>query len=109
VIVIGEATYGKPVGQYAISFCDKVLAPVSFTLRNANGEGDYFGGIPPTCAAPDDIGHQLGDPAEGSLAEAFYYVRTGTCSAPPAAGTERTRRQRAPLKESGWQELVGAR
>ena len=29
VTVIGSRTYGKPVGQYAIEFCDKLLAPVS--------------------------------------------------------------------------------
>jgi carboxyl-terminal processing protease len=47
VTVIGDTTYGKPVGQYGFNFCDKVLAPVSFALVNAEGQGDFFGGIPP--------------------------------------------------------------
>ena len=46
VAVIGSRTYGKPVGQYAIEFCDKLLAPVSFALRNADGQGDFFDGFP---------------------------------------------------------------
>jgi len=79
VAVIGDRTYGKPVGQYLIEFCDKVLAPVSFSMVNANGEGDYFDGLPVTCSAPDDPSRPLGDPAEASLAEALHYVRTGAC------------------------------
>jgi len=85
VAIIGDTTYGKPVGQYVISFCDKVLVPVSFSLKNAAGFGDYFDGLPPTCQAPDDPTHDLGDAAEGSLAEALTYIRTGACST--TAGT----------------------
>ena len=55
VVIVGDRTYGKPVGQYAIPFCDKILAPVSFQLRNANGEGDFFDGLPADCPAPDDL------------------------------------------------------
>ena len=62
--IVGDRTYGKPVGQYAIPFCDLVLAPVSFALRNASGEGDFFDGFPPSCPAPDDLDHQVGDVAE---------------------------------------------
>ena len=54
VAVIGNTTYGKPVGAYGFSFCEKVLAAISFTLRNANNEGDYFSASP-TRAAADDL------------------------------------------------------
>ena len=77
VTTVGETTYGKPVGQYGITFCDKVLYPVAFTLRNALGQGDYFNGIAADCAAADDPDHQFGDPPEASLAEALTVVRTG--------------------------------
>jgi carboxyl-terminal processing protease len=80
VAIIGDTTYGKPVGQYVISFCDKVLVPVSFSLRNALNQGDFFDGMPPTCQAPDDSTHDLGDAAEGSLAEAMTYIRTSACT-----------------------------
>jgi C-terminal peptidase prc len=108
VHVIGDRTYGKPVGQYAISFCDKTLAPVSFTLRNANGEGDYFAGLAPTCAAADDLSHQIGDPQEASLREALGFIATGRCS---AAATLTSRRQAAsptPRPSVGWQSIVNA-
>ncbi|MCC7126169.1 MAG: PDZ domain-containing protein [Acidobacteria bacterium] len=80
VVLIGDATYGKPVGQYLIEFCDKVLAPVAFSLRNANDQGDFFDGLAPTCTAADTPEFPLGDAQEGSLAEALHYVRTGACS-----------------------------
>ena len=62
VILIGDRTYGKPVGQRVFTFCDKALAPVSFVLRNANGEGDFFGGFAPTCRAADDVNFSSGIP-----------------------------------------------
>ena len=85
VAIIGDRTYGKPVGQYAIPFCDKVLAPVAFSIRNANDEGDYFDGLPETCRAADDLSHQLGDPEEASLREAMTFIATGACSSPAAS------------------------
>ncbi len=109
VVVIGDTSYGKPVGQYGLTFCDKVLAPVAFSIKNANNEGDYFTGITPTCAAGDDITRQLGDPAESSLAEALLYIRTGACSA-RADAASRTVRQLADdhPRLSPWQLLVNA-
>lgn len=110
VVIVGDTTYGKPVGQYSFNFCEKVLHPVSLSLRNARGEGDYFGGFPPDCAAPDDLEHALGDPSEASLAEALTYARTGACS--PAAGLAATRAAAPPgpqpHRSTGWQQLVVA-
>ena len=110
VVIVGDRTYGKPVGQYAISFCDKILAPVSFQLRNANGEGDFFGGLPADCAAADDVDHPIGDPLEGSLREALTVIRTGACSAPAAAGEGRSRAQRASdaPRPTGWDAVLNA-
>ena len=108
VVVIGGTTYGKPVGQYGINFCDLVLAPVSFTLRNADGQGDYFDGFAPDCAAPDDADHQLGDPQEGSLKEALTYAATGACSAPAAARLKTARAQTRAARPIGWQSIVNA-
>ena len=111
VTVVGDTTYGKPVGQYGFDFCDKTLYPVAFAVRNARGEGDYFAGIPVDCAAADDLDHAIGDGAEASLAEALGYIRTGSCSgrADLAARAHALRREKAPpLPVDGWQQLVGA-
>ncbi len=110
VVVVGDRTYGKPVGQYLLPFCDKVLAPVSFAMINAAGDGDYFDGLPVTCAAADDITHDLGDPAEASLREALRYVASGECSPAPVAAARRLANEagRAPAAV-GWLSLVNAR
>jgi carboxyl-terminal processing protease len=113
VVTVGDTTYGKPVGQYSFTFCDKVLNPVSFTLRNAKGESDFYTGFPATCTAPDDLDHQFGDTAEGSLAEAFVYLRTGACTPASPATTASARaaaavRARPILPGDGWQQLLGA-
>lgn len=109
VAVIGDTTYGKPVGQYGFTFCDKVLAPVSFSIKNVNHEGDYFAGIPATCSAADDSSHQLGDVAEASFAEALTYLRSGGCSARADAASRSLRRAGADRpRESGWQLLLNA-
>ena len=107
VAVIGDRTYGKPVGQYGINFCEKVLAPVAFALVNADGAGDYFDGIAADCTAADDIEHDLGAADEASLAEALHYITRGSCST--AATANRALRARENIRrEAGWQSLVNA-
>ena len=107
VVVVGDRTYGKPVGQYSITFCDKVIAPVAFTIRNVADKGDYFEGIPADCTAGDDITHDLGDTAEASLAEALQVVRTGACTPKPSA-PQPLRLGDETWRPTGWQSLVNA-
>lgn len=108
VVFIGSTSYGKPVGQYGFNFCDKVLAAVSFALKNANNEGDYFDGIAPDCPAADDATHQLGDPEEASFAEALTYIRTGACT-PRTASESRALKLRPSMPRlSGWESLINA-
>ena len=107
VTVIGDRTYGKPVGQYGIDFCDKTLAPVAFSLVNADAQGDYFDGITADCTAPDDIEHDLGAVDEGSLAEALHFIGTGACSA--STQTSKTFRARTNVhRATGWQSVINA-
>jgi hypothetical protein len=111
VKVVGDATYGKPVGPYSFDFCEKVLYPVSFLVTNARGEADYFDGIPADCAAADDVDHPLASPREASLAEALHVVRHGRCSAGAAAQAEvqaRLRERVRPIPRDPWRELVNA-
>ncbi|MGD9901916.1 MAG: S41 family peptidase [Vicinamibacterales bacterium] len=107
VTVVGDRTYGKPVGQYVLPFCDKVLAPVAFAMVNADGQGDYFDGLAVDCPAADDIDHALGDAAEASLAEALAVVRTGACTARTTA--QRALPRPAAPRSIGWASLLNAR
>ena len=109
VTIIGDTTYGKPVGQYQLRFCDKVLVPVSFSIKNANLEGDFFDGLAVDCAAGDDYLHQLGDTAEASFAEALTFIRTGACS-PRSATEARALRLRAGFvfQPTGWASILNA-
>ena len=113
VTVVGSRTFGKPVGQEPVDFCDKTLVPVTFFVRNARGEGDYFDGIPADCGAPDDFTHDLGDAQESSLAEALQYLRTGRCTA-AAADAARAQSLRRPPdgqrlnRKSPWQTLLNS-
>jgi C-terminal processing protease CtpA/Prc len=111
VTIVGGRSYGKPVGQYGLEFCDKVLAPVAFHLRNAQGQGDYFDGFPADCAAADDVEHPLGDPAEASLQEALFFIRNGRCSAAARAAEARalSAAERSQPRATGWQSVVNAR
>ncbi|MBF0433813.1 MAG: PDZ domain-containing protein [Magnetococcales bacterium] len=86
VVPIGTTTCGKPVGMDVVTFSDKVLAAISFTIVNANGEGDYYNGLTPVCTANDDLTHSLGDVAESSLSTALSYLANKTC---PATATQR--------------------
>ena len=109
VTVVGDTTYGKPVGQYGFNFCEKVLVPVAFSLKNVNNEGDFFDGIPVDCAAADDISHQLGDPEEASYAEALTVIRTGACSARADVAARRLRTERRTVpRATGFAALINA-
>jgi C-terminal processing protease CtpA/Prc len=111
VKVVGDATYGKPVGQYGFEFCEKMLYPVSFVVANARGEADYFDGIPADCAAADDVDHPLASPEEASLAEALHVIRSGGCSGRAAARAEvqaRLRERVRPVPTDPWRETLNA-
>jgi C-terminal processing protease CtpA/Prc len=111
VKLVGDATYGKPVGQYGFDFCEKVLYPVAFLVTNARGEADYFNGIPADCAAADDVDHPLASPSEASLAEALYVVRNGRCSGRAAGQAEvqaRLRERVRPIPTDPWRQMLNA-
>jgi len=107
VVIVGDRTYGKPVGQYGLPFCDKVLAPVAFAMVNADGGGDYFAGLPADCAAADDLTHDLGAADEASLAAALGFIATGTCAAPVTTARARADAS-AGQRAVGWASLLNA-
>ncbi len=94
VALVGARTYGKPVGQraWALPQCDLAVYLVSLKLVNAEGDGDYYQGLPDAAGhfsgcfaqAEDDLTHAMGDPAETSTAAALSWLATGTCPPAPA-------------------------
>lgn len=83
--LVGDRTYGKPVGQelFSNSSCDWVLGLVTFEARNGLDQGGYYQGLPydgfggVSIAAADDLGHAPGDPAEACTAAALRWIGNG--------------------------------
>lgn len=93
VILVGNATCGKPYGFYPQDNCSVTYFAVQFQGVNQLGFGDYADGFVPGgtgspanqlkgCVVADDLSKPLGDSAEARLAAALQYRENGTC--PPA-------------------------
>lgn len=108
VTIVGSASFGKPVGQSGFEFCDKILWPVTIKLANALGEGDYYDGFPPDCAARDNLNRPLGHPEEDSLEEALHFLRTGRCSTISTLEAKASRRALPEIALDGWSQIVNA-
>ena len=85
VWIVGANTFGKPVGQVGIEFCEKILRPTSFRTANALGDGDYFDGLPVDCPAADDLDIPVGDDSDPNVIAAVSIATTGACPAPAAS------------------------
>ncbi|HEY8603506.1 S41 family peptidase [Tsuneonella suprasediminis] len=98
--LVGTNTYGKPVGQIGLdrSACDDRLRVMAFKTENADHQGEYFTGlatvVPNTCAAGDDIFHQLGDPSEAATRAALNFLSGQSCT-PITSSASGTRTQAA--------------
>jgi len=79
VWIVGDSTFGKPVGQIGLDFCDKILRPTSFRTTNAEGAGDYFDGLPVDCPATDDLDIPTGDDNDPNIIAARSISLTGGC------------------------------
>jgi len=117
VTIVGDSTFGKPVGQVGFEFCDKILRPTAFQTVNADGFGDYFGGIPADCPVVDDLTVPVGADADPNLVAALEYLATGQCpvaAAPATVFKQRPAEQiQAPQKRQEraappWREFAGA-
>jgi carboxyl-terminal processing protease len=84
VITVGGATHGKPVGMHikAVSHYDLAVVPISFLNQNASGNGNYFGGIPATITATDQLAHNWGSLDEPMLKTAIDHIEGNLAIAP---------------------------
>jgi C-terminal processing protease CtpA/Prc len=100
IAIVGEDTFGKPVGQdaYDLAGCDDRLRLMTFRNENGLGQGDYFDGLASTlqfaCAATDTLEEPLGSPDEGLTAAALGWLATGACPAVIAQATLRSKTAR---------------
>lgn len=78
VQLIGDTTYGKPVGFFPIPIYDYAIFPISFKTVNSAGNADYYTGFVPNAIAADNVTQNWGDVNEVSLATALKYITTGS-------------------------------
>ena len=71
VKLIGEKTYGKPVGFFAINIDQYSVYLSSFLIRNGAGWSDYFTGMPVDIAVSSLASPDLGNPEESCLKAAI--------------------------------------
>jgi C-terminal processing protease CtpA/Prc len=74
VFLVGDDTYGKPVGSRNYSLPDSTLIPIMFKLYNRWDEGDFFDGLPANSYIEEDITIDFGNPEEKMLKEVLYYI-----------------------------------
>lgn len=88
VKLVGDTTYGKPVGFINFTISDynaqgkevylADLYAINFATENAAGVGDYYDGIPPDVVAQDYVGVPWGDNnRDENLFRIFYYLQWG--------------------------------
>ncbi len=78
VKLIGDSTYGKPVGFFPIDIFNVSIYPISFKTVNSAGNADYYNGFGPDKKSADGVIYDWGNTAEPSLASALKYVLTGS-------------------------------
>jgi len=114
VTIVGSNTFGKPVGQVGLEFCEKILRPTAFETVNANDEGGYFDGLPADCVASDDLAIPVGDDADPNVVAALEFFATGACPVVQAAQGEIPAQgvglavPRIDLRGPPWREFAGA-
>lgn len=106
VILIGDDTYGKPVGSFPIKYDGYAINPISFKTVNHDGEGEYFEGIPAHAYVTDDLSHDFGDPEEARLKEALYFLKNGSFSGQTARVRPAEQVETIPL--TGFRQEIGA-
>ena len=113
VAIVGDRTFGKPVGQIGLDFCEKLLRPTAFQTVNSAGFGDFFDGLPVTCAAADDLSVAVGADTDPNVVAALAFLDTGACpvSSLPLDAAKPAPRFEAPrpdLTGPPWREFTDA-
>ena len=88
VILIGDNTFGKPVGSFPLSRFNRTLAdnnvevvPITFATANSQGKAEYFDGFPANYTVGDSPQFPWGDQRDLRLAAALEFIQTGNVGA----------------------------
>jgi C-terminal processing protease CtpA/Prc len=85
VVTIGDTTNGKPVGMngfgYPAANPTYIFWPITFSLVNSTGQGDFYKGFAPAKYVIDDITHDWNDRSEACLKESIFYLEHENVSA----------------------------
>jgi len=87
LVLIGDNTFGKPVGSFPLSRYNRVLeendvevVPITFATVNADGTADYFDGFPADAEVGDSPEFEWGNQNDFRLQAALGYIRNGGVS-----------------------------
>lgn len=88
VVLIGDNTFGKPVGSFPLSRYSRVLqtnnvelVPITFATANSAGKAEYFDGFPADYKVGDSPQFPWGDTKDLRLAAALQFIQTGNVGA----------------------------
>ena len=87
LVLIGDNTFGKPVGSFPLSRYNRTLVennvelvPITFATANSQGKAEYFDGFPADFSVGDSPQFNWGDSRDLRLGAALQYIQNGTVS-----------------------------
>lgn len=89
VKLIGDTSYGKPVGFFPVDIYEYSIYPISFKTVNSAGNADYYNGFVPDKLSPDGVNKNWGNVTEPCLANALKYINTGSFRTATSNGERR--------------------
>lgn len=84
VKIVGEKTYGKPVGFFPVRIDKYDVYYSMFESKNSEDQGGYYDGMSPDFTASDGSQYDFGDLRDPSTAGAFNYLVNGSFTAKTA-------------------------
>ena len=88
LVLIGDRTYGKPVGSFPLSGYNRVLSsndvelvPITFAIANSQGKAEYFEGFPVDFPVNDSPSKNWGDMEESRFKAALDFIQNGSPNA----------------------------
>lgn len=93
VKLVGDTTYGKPVGFFPVPVFNYAIYPISFKTVNSIGSAAYYDGFAPDKLTPDGVNRNWDDNSEPSLAAALRFITTGSFARVSGIAEENNRKE----------------